>query len=151
MSWWAHHLSPSQIEGLRVREAYLFHCDFSSCWFFCTKKCSFVFYSGRQKSMDKNCAKIPPPPPSHLSLSPNNVGFRSLRTKTPCVCVLTPFPPFEGGGGWGGGIGVCGLSRSCLKPCFPACGKKHWDIFNTKIVSMANFSGFQATWKIATK
>ena len=24
----------------------------------------------------------------------------------------------------GGGGGVCDLSRKCLKPCFPACGKK---------------------------
>ena len=37
--------------------------------------------------MDKTVWKSPPPPPS-LCLSPNNLGFQSLRAKSLCVCVL---------------------------------------------------------------
>ena len=68
----------------------------------------------------------PPTPMYHplpLSLSPKNIGFWSLRAKTLCMCVLRYW---RGLGGGGGGVG---LSRTCLKPCFPTCGKKHRDIF----------------------
>ena len=70
--------------------------------------------------------------PPHLSLcpSPNNAGFRSLRTKTLCMCVLTPFPALEGNGGGGegggGGWGEGDLLWTCLKPCFPVCEKKNY-------------------------
>ena len=85
-----------------------------------------VFFSSRQKNMDKIARKSP-----SLCPCPNNVGFPSLRTKRG-----------ERGGG---------LSWMFLKPCFPTCGKKKTGTFNTKRASMANFSGFRATWKIATK
>ena len=65
--------------------------------------------------------------------SPNTVGFRSLRTKTLCMCV---FYAIRGGGGGGGRRGG-GLSRACLKPLFPACEKKTTGtFFDTKRVSM---------------
>ena len=62
--------------------------------------------------MDKIAQKSPLP--HSICPSPNNVGFRSLTNKTLCMCG-------RGGGGERGG----GLSRMCLKPCFPACGKKN--------------------------
>ena len=59
--------------------------------------------------------------------------------------VRVSFTLLEGrGGGW--------LSRTCLKPCFPACGTKNaGTFFHRKGVGMPKFIGFWATWKIATK
>ena len=48
------------------------------------------------------------------------------------MCLLRYWREIEGGGGGRGGARRAGgeLSRMCLKPCFPACGKKeHRDIF----------------------
>ena len=108
------------VEG---RCMYLFRCNFSCCSesteirhanSFCVEKCPCIF-SSRQKNTDKIAWKShPPPPPPTLSLgpSPNNVGFPSLRTETLYMGVI----PTIGGRGE--------LSWTCLKPCFPACGKK---------------------------
>ena len=78
-----------------------------------------------------NCTKTHPPPPLPLCLSPNIVGFRSLRTKTLCMC----FTPLEGGGQKGGGGG----GWKPLKPRFPTCGKKQRDIFWHKKNQHAKF------------
>ena len=63
----------------------------------------------------------PPPPTPPLCPSPNNVGFRSLRAKTLCMCIVRYW---RGEGG--------GLSRTCLKPCFHACGRKTQGYFFTE-------------------
>ena len=96
----------------------------------------WLFLSRRQKNMDKIVQKSPPPPPS-LSISKQ---CRIL------ILVLVLYA-IRGGGGGGGRGG--GLSRTCLKPCFPACGKKKHRHFFTERISVANFSSFWATWKIA--
>ena len=79
---------------------------------------SLFSFSRRQKILTKWC-KNPPPPP--LCPSPNIVGFQ-LRTKTLCMCVF--YTIGEGGGGW---------TR------FPACGKRHRDIFWHKKSRHAKF------------
>ena len=80
--------------------------------------------------------------PSPLCPSPNIVGFRSLRTKTLCMCV------FYAIGGWGGG----GLSRACLKPRFPACEKeKQRDIFWHKKSQHAKFQRIPGNLKNRTE
>ena len=77
-----------------------------------------------------------------LSLSPNNVEFRSLRTKR-CACVVTPFLLLEGTGG--------GEERNDLhyknmfEALFPHLWKKKRAFFNRKRVGMANFNGFRVT------
>ena len=71
--------------------------------------------------------------------------------------VRVSFTLLEGGRGWGcekggGGGGGRGLSRTWLKPCFTACGKKTpGHFFYRKGVGKPNFSRFWATWKIAMK
>ena len=106
----------------------------------CSKNVAVVFFFQEGKKYGQNCSNSPSPPPLSLSLSlclsPNNVGFRSLRTKT----------LLDGGGG---------LSRTCLKPCFPACGKKkHRDIFSQKKSRHGKFqrilSNLENRYKIAT-
>ena len=105
------------VEGIRWNLAcWLFLCPKMSLWFFCFKK---------PEKYRPKCTKIPPPLP--LYPSPDIVGFRSLRTKTLCMCV------FYAIGGEGGG-----LSRACLKPRFPTCGKKT-DIFWHKKSQHAKF------------
>ena len=110
---------------LREREAYVpislrffkllgIHSNLA-CWLFVLKNVRFLRKAEKYR---QNCAKSPAP----LSPSPNNVGFRSLRAKTLSVCVLR----YCGGGG----KERAGLSRMCLRPCFPPCGKKsHRDVF----------------------
>ena len=104
---------------------YLFHCNFSSCSesaeishadSFCVK----IFFKQAEKYVQNSTT------PLSLSVSKQ---CRILRTKTLCMCVLTVFPPLGERGG--------GLSWTCLKPCFPACGKKK--------------QGHFLTWKIAMK
>ena len=83
-----------------------------------------------QKNMAKNArnapspAKCPPPPPP----SPN-IWFPSLRTETPYMCVLMPFPQLEGRGGEGR----------------VAFHERVWSLVSPLVekqrVSMANFSG----------
>ena len=143
---------------------------------FCVKKCPWFFFKNAE-TYGQNCVKFNPPlfvskqrrisifegentvhvsfyaflwerllspfwgreiEATHYSLFICNVEFRSLRAKTLYMCLLRY---------WRGGE----LSRMCLKPCFPACGKKTGTFFNTKRVDMPNFSWFGATWKIATK
>ena len=90
----------------------------------------FLFYSRRQKNEDKiTCESTPP--------SPNYIAFRSLRAKTQCMCVVYTARYWRRGEEGGGGGGGVGLSRTCLKPCCPACEKKQRDIVSTKIVCMA--------------
>ena len=104
-------------------------------------KRSMLFFQEGRKIWTNMCENPPPPPPLlslSLSLSPNIVGFRSLRTKTLCMCVCY---------GIGGGRDF----QECLRPRFPTCGKKTWTFFNIERVGMPNFSGFWATWKLATK
>ena len=68
---------------------------------FCVKKCPCVFFKNAQK-MDKIVwNSSPPPPPDPLCSSPNNVGFRSLRAKTLCVCLSRYWRRWGGGGEWG--------------------------------------------------
>ena len=96
---------------------YLFHCNFSSCSesaeishadSFCVK----IFFKQAEKYVQNSTT------PLSLSVSKQ---CRILRTKTLCMCVLTVFPPLGERGG--------GLSWTCLKPCFPACGKKKTGTF----------------------
>ena len=58
---------------------------FAMSTLFVLKNVPVVFFSRRQKSMDKIAWKSTPPPPS-LCPSPNNIGFWPLRAKTLCVC-----------------------------------------------------------------
>ena len=95
----------------------------------------FVFFSSNWwRSMDK---------PLSLSLCLQTMwDFDPWKTKTVCVC-LTPFPPLEGGSV---------LSWKCFKLCLPTYGKESMGtVFHMRRVSMPNFSGFWATWKIAMK
>ena len=101
-----------------------------------------VFFFKAEK-YGPNYTKIHPPLP--LCPSPNIVGFRLFGTKTLCMCVC--FTPLEGGGGRGGQKGGCGLSRVCLKPRFPACGKKHRDIFWHKKSQHAKFQRIPSNLK----
>ena len=127
-----------QLKGsVKERNMHLFCCDFSSCsesteiwhaYSFWVKKYRVFFFKKAEK-YGPNCTKIHPTP-LPLCPSPNIVGFQSLRTKTLHVC----FTPLEGGSEEGGG-----LSRACLKPCFPTCGKKNRDIFWHKKSQHAKF------------
>ena len=75
----------------------------------------WFFFQECRNIWTKLCQIQPHPPPLPLCPSPNkNVESRSLRAKTPCMCLLRYWREIEGGE----------LSRMCLKPCFPACGKK---------------------------
>ena len=108
------------------------------------KKCP-CFFSRRQKNMH-NIAQKSPLTLLFLCPYPNNVGFRSLRRN-----IVSVFYAIGGGGG-GGGRKWGGLWT--LKNVFEAsfsCLWKKQAFFNTKRVGMPNFSGFQATWKIAAK
>ena len=127
---------------------YLFCCDFLSCsesteiwhadlfvlkmslWFVC------FFLSRRQKNMDRIARHPPfPTPPPTLCPSPDNTGFWNLRGKTPCVFVVCYW---RRGGGGRGGERWGWISRTCLKPCFPACGEKR-DIYHHKKSRHAKF------------
>ena len=98
---------------MEERRMYLFRCDFSSCsesteiWHVDLKNVPVGFFVfNKAEKYAKYYVKIhpnPSPPPLFLCLYPNNVGFRSLRAKTLCMCVFYAI----GGGG--------GLSRTCLK------------------------------------
>ena len=94
---------------------------FGMATLFVLKKVCFFF---------QECRKICP--------SPNNAGFRFLSAKTLCLCLLHCEKCRERGGL---------LSRTSLKPCYPACGNKNAGaFFHRKGVGMTNFSGFWATW-----
>ena len=98
-----------------------------------------------QKNMDKIASNSTPP---SLSVSKQ----RRISVFEGQNTVRVSFTLLEGdwwlglgekGWGGGGGGGVCDLSRKCLKPCFPACGKNCRDIFSQKRgVGMPNFSRF---------
>ena len=109
---------------------------------FCVKNVCFVFQAGR-KVWTKLCEKSTPLP---LSLPISKLYRISIleNWNTVCVCLRHSHHWREGEGEGGG------LSWMCLKPCFPACGKKCGDVFQIR-VGIPNFSGFRATWKIATK
>ena len=73
-----------------------FRSDFPSCSefaeichvdSFCVKNVPVFFFKNAEK-YGQNCVEIPPPPPPSLFLSPNNLGFQSLRAKSLCVCVF---------------------------------------------------------------
>ena len=121
------------VEG---RRKYLFRCDFSSCsesaeiWHadsFCVKKCSCGFFS-RQKNINQITRKSPLP----LCPSPNIVGFRSLRTKTPCMCVFYTIGWGEGGGGGGGRRGVLDFQECVWSLVSPLVEKKHGHFLTQK-------------------
>ena len=101
---------------------------FAMSTLFCVKKCPCVF--SRKAEMDK-IVRTPLP----LSLSPNNVGFWSLRAKTLCVCVLCY---------WRG-------EMDFHERVWRLVEINTGTFFHRKRVGMANFGGFWATWKIATK
>ena len=124
---------------------------------FVLKNVPCVFFKNAEK-YGQNCVKVQPTPSHSLSLcpSPNNVpGFRSLRANTLCVSfmLLEGGGGGGGGGGWGGcekGVGS-GLSRTCLKPCFPACGKKCRDVFSQKRSRHAKFQWILSNLENPTK
>ena len=98
-----------------------------------------VFFFKNAEKYGQSCVKFnatPPPPP--LCPSPNNIGFRSLRAKTLCVCLLRYWREVLGGGGGARRAGG-GLSRMCLKPCFPTCERNRRDIFSQKRSRHAKF------------
>ena len=82
----------------------------------------------------------PPPPPPLLCPSPNNVGFQSLRAKT-LLCVF--YAIGRGGGG--------DFQERVWSLVSPLVEKKKRTFFHRKRVGVANFSGFWAIWKVATK
>ena len=94
------------------------------------KKMPLCFFFKNAGNYGQNCVKFnTPPPPPPLFPSPNNVGFRSLRAQTLCVCLLRY---------WREGVGV--LQGGQLKLSFPACGKKNYrDIFSQKRSRHAKF------------
>ena len=113
-----------------------FRSDFPSCSefaeichvdSFCVKNVP-VFFSRTQKNMDKTVWKSPPPPSLSLSVS-KQPRISILESQ---IIVRVCFTLLEGEGG--------GLSRMCLKPCFPACGKK-----NTGHL----FTEKESTWQIS--
>ena len=158
-SWGDSHPSGPQLSSsVQAGPKRLFRSDFSSCsepaeiwhvYSFCVKKCPCVFFFKNAETSGQNCVKFnPPPPPLPLSVSKQHRISIFEGQKT----VHVSFMLMEGD--WGGGGGECekGGGGMCLKPCFPACGKKNTGtFFNTKRVDMPNFSRFGATWKIATK
>ena len=136
---------------------WLFHSDFPSCsesteiwhvYSFWVKKCPCVFFSFQE------CRKIwiklhqiqpPPPPPLYVSKQCRISILENQNTVRVSFTLLV-----RGRGGSARRAGG-GPSRTCLKPCFPACRKNAGTFFHRKGVSMPNFSRFWATWKIATK
>ena len=102
-----------------------------------------VFFSKRQKNMDNIAWKSTTP---NLSLypSPNKPKISTLRAKSLCVCVLRYWRVGGGGGG-------CEIGGGTFKKVFEALFPRLWTFFHRKRVGMANFSGFKATCKIATK
>ena len=84
--------------GLHASRPYVtFRSNFPSCsesaeiwhvYSFCVKKCPCICFFKNAERYGQNCVKFNPPPPPLLCPSPNNVGFRSLRVKTLCVCLL---------------------------------------------------------------
>ena len=105
---------------------YPFHFDFSSCsesteiwhaYSFCVKNVPVFSFSRRQKKMDQIARKSPPP----LCPSPNIAGFRSLRTKTLCMCVFYAIGVGGGGGGAEGGW----TFKNVFEASFPRLWKKH--------------------------
>ena len=125
---------------------YLFRCDFSSClestqiwhaYSFCVKTFPCVFSFKKAEKYGPHYMKIDPPPPPTPPPPPVSVSKHCRipivweLKHCPCVC-FTPLDRAEGGGGGG-------LSRACLKPRFPACEKKHGDIFWHKKSQHAKF------------
>ena len=108
-----------------------------------------VFFSRMQKNMDKIVSTTPHPPPPSLSIS-EQCRISILESQN---TVRVSFYAIGGGRDARRGGGGGGLSRACLKPkLFPHLWKKFaGTVFHRKGVSMPNFSGFWATWKIATK
>ena len=102
-----------------------------------------VFFSRMQKDMDKIASNSTPPPSLSLSVSKQHriSILQSQNTVRVSFTLLVGEDARRGGG----------LSRMCLKPCFPACEKNAGTFFHRRGVGMPNFSGFWATWKIATK
>ena len=106
-----------------------------------------VFFSRMQKNMEKIASNSIFPLPL-LCLSPNNIGFRSLRAKILCVCLLHYWwggGGCEKGGGW--------TFKNVFEAWFPRLWKKKLQghLFHRKGMGIPNFSGFWGTWKIATK
>ena len=137
-----------------------FHSDFPSCsesaeiwhgYSFCVKKRPCGFFFSRMQKHGQNSVKIIPPPPP-LSLFVSKRCTISIFGGQNTVHVSFTLLVGDWGGIQKGGRRRGGLSRMCLKHCFPACGKKNTGtFFNTKRVDMPNFSRFGATWRIATK
>ena len=89
-----------------------------------------VFFFKNAENMDKIelNSNPPPPPPSSLSVS-KQCRISILDSQN---TVRVSFMLLVGGGGGG-------LSRTCLKPCFSACGKKCTAIFSQKKSQHAKF------------
>ena len=96
-----------QIEGLHLREAYV------------PISLQFVNLLWIHWNWLTLCYKMPPPPPLSLSPSPNKVGFRSLRAKTLCICVLRYWR-----GGGGGEVDFQGRVWSLFEALIPRLWKK---------------------------
>ena len=87
---------------------------------FVSKSVPVFFFSRRQKNIDQIARKSTPPPFLPLCPSPNIVGFRLLRTKTPCMCVLYAIGGGGGGGGRRGGVEF----QECVWSLVPRLWKK---------------------------
>ena len=123
--------------AVKAGPMWLFRSDFPSCsesadiWHvhsLCVEKCPGFFFKNAEK-YGQNCVKFNPP---SLSVSKQ----RRISILESQNTVRVSFTLLEGGLGGGGG----GLSRTCLKPCFPACGKKRKGNFFTEKESACQIS-----------
>ena len=81
------------------------------------KNVPVVLFFKNAETSGRDCVKFNPPPPLSVSKQRRISIFEGQNN------VHVSFTLLEGD--WGGGGGGGGeLSRMCLKPCFPACGKK---------------------------
>ena len=147
--------------SIEERRMYLFRCNFSSCsesaeiWHadsFYVKKCPCVFFHKRENKASNTFLKVhppppsPPPSPSPLPPPPPPLPSNSVK-HTLTVFWLSGIEILrcldtDRGTGVGGGERFCTYFFAFLKK---------GTFFNTKRVSMPNFIGVQATWKIAAK
>ena len=103
---------------------------------FVLKNVPVVFFFKNAEKYGQNCVKLTPP------LSSSKQHRISIPESQNTVRVS--FTLLDGGRGGGGGGGVVrsaagdGLSRMCLKPCFPAGGKKNTDIFSQKRMTLTS-------------